>query len=110
VLWGYAVANLPVATSTSLLYLVPAVAVLIAFVWLGEALHASQLLGGLVVLTGVVLVGQGDRLRRQRARIRAGRRRTTATVHARDPGVAKRALDTSQPTSPLHPSLSQQVS
>ncbi len=36
VLWGYAVSNLPMATSTSLLYLVPAVAVLIAFVWLGE--------------------------------------------------------------------------
>ena len=63
VLWGYAVANLPVATSTSLLYLVPAVAVLIAFVWLGEVPHASELLGGLVVVAGVVIVGQGDRLR-----------------------------------------------
>ena len=62
-LWGYAVANLPVATSTSLLYLVPPVAVLIAFVWLGEVPQASELLGGLIVLAGVLLIGQGDRLR-----------------------------------------------
>jgi drug/metabolite transporter (DMT)-like permease len=63
VLWGYAVANLPVATSTALLYLVPPVAVLIAYVWLHEVPHAGELLGGLVVLAGVVLVTQGDRLR-----------------------------------------------
>jgi drug/metabolite transporter (DMT)-like permease len=63
VLWGYAMANLPVATSTALLYLVPPVAVFIAFVWLGEIPRAGELLGGLVVLAGVVLVTQGDRLR-----------------------------------------------
>ena len=63
VLWGYALANLPVATSTALLYLVPAVAVLIAFVWLGEIPTAGELLGGLVVIAGVVLVTQADRLR-----------------------------------------------
>jgi drug/metabolite transporter (DMT)-like permease len=63
VLWGYAMANLPVATSTSLLYLVPPVAVFIAFVWLREVPHAGELLGGVVVLAGVVLVMQGDRLR-----------------------------------------------
>ena len=63
VLWGYAMANLPVATSTSLLYLVPAVAVFIAFVWLGEIPHSGELLGGLVVIAGVVLVTQGDRVR-----------------------------------------------
>jgi drug/metabolite transporter (DMT)-like permease len=57
VLWGYAVANLPVATSTSLLYLVPAVAVAIAFVWLGEVPRLDELLGGLIVIAGVVLVG-----------------------------------------------------
>jgi drug/metabolite transporter (DMT)-like permease len=63
VLWGYALANLPVATSTSLLYLVPAVAVVIAFVWLGEVPNAGELVGGVVVIAGVVLVTQGDRLR-----------------------------------------------
>ena len=62
VLWGYAVANLPMATATSLLYLVPAVAVLIAFVWLGEIPRVGELLGGLVVIAGVVVIGQGDRL------------------------------------------------
>jgi len=65
VLWGYAVARLPVATSTSLLYLVPPVAVLIAFVWLDEVPLVPELLGGLVVILGVVTVTLGDRLRRQ---------------------------------------------
>jgi drug/metabolite transporter (DMT)-like permease len=61
-MWGYTVARLPVATSTSLLYLVPAVAVLIAYVWLGERLVPAELLGGLVVVIGVVLVTMGDRV------------------------------------------------
>jgi drug/metabolite transporter (DMT)-like permease len=76
VLWAYAVANLPVATSTSLQYLVPPVAVLIAFVWLGEVPNATELLGGLVVIAGVVIVSQGDRLR---ARPLAGYPRAGAT-------------------------------
>ncbi|WP_026555722.1 DMT family transporter [Arthrobacter sp. 35W] len=56
VLWGYAVARLPMAVSTSLLYLVSPVAVLVAFLWLGELPHPAELLGGLVVVAGVVLV------------------------------------------------------
>jgi len=65
VLWGYAVARLSIATSTSLLYLVPPLAVLIAFVWLDEIPLASELLGGLVVILGVLTVTLGDRLRRR---------------------------------------------
>jgi drug/metabolite transporter (DMT)-like permease len=92
VLWGYAVANLPVATSTSLLYLVPAVAVLIAFLWLGETPRTTELLGGLVVIAGVVLVGQGDRLRRSR-RGPDGSLRLPNSEHLWSRGIAK-ARDT----------------
>lgn len=63
VLWGYAVARLPVTIATSLLYLVPPVAVFIAFLWLGEIPYPAELWGGLVVLLGVVTVSQGDRFR-----------------------------------------------
>jgi drug/metabolite transporter (DMT)-like permease len=65
VLWGYAVARLPVAASTSLLYLVPPVAVLIAFAWLGELPYWSELLGGVVVILGVVAVSRGDAIRQR---------------------------------------------
>jgi drug/metabolite transporter (DMT)-like permease len=68
VLWGYAVGRLPVATSTSLLYLVPPVAVVIAFVWLGELPYWSELVGGLVVILGVVLVSRGDAIRTRLSR------------------------------------------
>jgi len=59
-LWGYAVARLPIATSTSLLYLVPPVAVLIAFVWLGELPVVPELIGGAVVVLGVITISRGD--------------------------------------------------
>lgn len=65
VLWGYAVARLPVVTSTSLLYLVPAVAVIISFVWLGEIPLPVELVGGLVVIVGVAAISQGDRIFRR---------------------------------------------
>jgi drug/metabolite transporter (DMT)-like permease len=32
-------------------------------VWLGEVPHTTELLGGLVIFAGVVIVAQGDRLR-----------------------------------------------
>jgi len=62
VLWAYAVARMPVAVSTSLLYLVPPVAVLIAWVWLGELPIALELVGGVIVILGVVIISQGPRL------------------------------------------------
>lgn len=71
VLWAYAVARMPVAVSTSLLYLVPPVAVLIAWAWLGELPVPAELLGGLVVITGVVIISQGPRVAARRAAARA---------------------------------------
>jgi drug/metabolite transporter (DMT)-like permease len=41
---------------------VPAFAVLIGFVWLGEVPLVGELLGGVVVIAGVVLVSLGDRI------------------------------------------------
>lgn len=70
VLWGAAVGQLPVAISTSLLYLVPPVAVLIAWVWLGELPLPIEILGGLVVILGVVITAQGRRILE---RLRPGR-------------------------------------
>lgn len=67
VLWGYAVARMPVAVSTSMLYLVPPVAVLIAWLWLGELPILPELLGGLIVIAGVVVISQGPRLLAGRA-------------------------------------------
>jgi len=62
VLWAYTVGHLPIATATSLLYLVPPVAVLTAWVWLGELPTSVELIGGLVVITGVVIVARGRAL------------------------------------------------
>ncbi|MET0884992.1 MAG: DMT family transporter [Mycetocola sp.] len=62
VLWGYAVARMPVVTSTSLLYLVPAVAVLMSFLWLGEIPLTSEIVGGVIVIVGVAAISQGDRI------------------------------------------------
>lgn len=61
-LWGFAVARMPVAASTSLLYLVPPVAVLIAWVWLRDVPVVGELIGGAVVIAGVVIVSQGARV------------------------------------------------
>lgn len=55
VLWAYASARMPVAQSTTALYLVPAVAIAIAYVWLGQVPGAIELGGGMVALIGVVL-------------------------------------------------------
>jgi drug/metabolite transporter (DMT)-like permease len=64
VLWGYAMARMDVGRATTALYLVPAVAILIAFVWLGQVPGVIELGGGAVALTGVIVAN--TRSRRQR--------------------------------------------
>jgi drug/metabolite transporter (DMT)-like permease len=66
VLWGYVTAHLPIAASTSLLHLVPPIAVLIAWLWLGEVPVAAELAGGLVVISGVVIISQGGKIASRR--------------------------------------------
>ncbi|MEV8019903.1 DMT family transporter [Streptomyces sp. NPDC086554] len=58
VTWGYAVSRYTVAGATGALYLVPPVALAVAFVWLGETPRPIELIGGLISITGVVLINR----------------------------------------------------
>ncbi|MGW1729119.1 DMT family transporter [Streptomyces sp. NPDC002306] len=58
VLWGYAVAQLPLTVSTAALYLVPPVAIVVSFVWLSEIPRLLEVVGGVVIIGGVVLINR----------------------------------------------------
>ncbi len=53
---AYAFARMPASNAVSFLYLVPALAFLIAWLWLGEVPTLLSILGGVVVLAGVIIV------------------------------------------------------
>jgi len=53
---AYALARTSASTVASFLYLVPALALFIAWVWLGEIPTAFSLMGGILILSGVILV------------------------------------------------------
>ncbi|GHG37096.1 MULTISPECIES: DMT family transporter [Amycolatopsis] len=56
VAWGYAVARHSLTVATAALYLVPAVALAVAFGWLGERPTWVDLAGGALSVAGVVLI------------------------------------------------------
>jgi drug/metabolite transporter (DMT)-like permease len=59
--WAYALSRLPASTAASFLYLVPIVAIGIAWLWLGEIPSLITLLGGLFVLAGIIIVNTRGR-------------------------------------------------
>jgi drug/metabolite transporter (DMT)-like permease len=58
VIWGYAVARLPLSVSTGALYLVPPIALVVSFVWLSEVPTAAALAGGALTVLGVVVINR----------------------------------------------------
>ena len=63
VTYAYAFSRMPASTAVSFLYLIPVMAYLIAWVWLGEVPAALSVVGGGVALSGVVIVNTLGRRR-----------------------------------------------
>lgn len=58
VAWGYGVAWLPVTVATVSLYLVPPIAVLVSYLWLGDKPTAIELIGGSIAVAGVIVASR----------------------------------------------------
>jgi len=59
--WTYVLSRMPASRAASLLYLVPPIAYLIGWIWLGEKVDASAFLGGVPIIAGLALVNSRNR-------------------------------------------------
>jgi drug/metabolite transporter (DMT)-like permease len=58
VLWSAALAELPASRAASALYAVPAAAIIVSWLWLGELPSVLALVGGIIALSGVVIANR----------------------------------------------------
>ena len=71
-LWAYAMARTDVGRVTVSLYLVPAAAIGISLVWLGQVPGPAELIGGAIALAGVLLASGGPTSNGRGSRVAAG--------------------------------------
>jgi drug/metabolite transporter (DMT)-like permease len=57
--WAFFQPKMPASQASSFLYIQPILSIAIAFFWIGEIPSLLSLAGGIIVLTGWVLVSQG---------------------------------------------------
>jgi drug/metabolite transporter (DMT)-like permease len=72
VLWSYALSKADVSRVTSTLNLSPILALLIAFLWLGEIPSIPSLVGGLITIAGVILLITRGKARQKSVEAREG--------------------------------------
>jgi drug/metabolite transporter (DMT)-like permease len=65
VTWAVVLSRLPAARAASILYAVPVMAFLVGWLWLGETPIVWDIVGGLLALSGVVVVNTLGRARRE---------------------------------------------
>lgn len=65
VAWAYALSRMPASNTSSFLFIIPVLAALIAWAWLGEIPSLLSIVGGVIIITGVAMVnvkGKTDRV------------------------------------------------
>ncbi|MCL5998357.1 MAG: EamA family transporter [Chloroflexi bacterium] len=63
--WSYVLSRTPASKAGSFLFLIPMVAIIIAWLWLGETPTIWALLGGVFILVGIVLVNTSGMISRR---------------------------------------------